>query len=133
MTSSPVLTNAIGAEVLQALGLQGQHITEVKLKLKAGSLVELDVSQMVSAFATVETARFLDSPAVLNTINIVRRFHLHEQPPPHESNRTPRILEVLLEAESFVRGFEDDEMQEGIPELLQKLRDCIGLFTLPKT
>jgi type II restriction/modification system DNA methylase subunit YeeA len=35
------------------------------------------------------------------------------------------VLEVLDEAEAFVRGFEGDEIQEGIDELLAKLRAAI--------
>ncbi|RUU76137.1 MAG: hypothetical protein EOS05_11440 [Mesorhizobium sp.] len=31
---------------------------------------------------------------------------------------------ALRKAESFIRGFEDDELQEGIPALLQEIRNA---------
>lgn len=34
-------------------------------------------------------------------------------------------LAALVKAEEFIRGFEDDEMQEGITDLLAKLRSAI--------
>ncbi len=119
MNSAPVLTNAIGKEVLQALGLQSPFITAVRLNLKTGSAVELEVSQLVGGVETI------------NAFEILRRFHLHEQPPSRDPNAMLRILEALVEAQSFVLGFEDDDMQEGIPELLEKLRSGIAVFAEP--
>lgn len=38
----------------------------------------------------------------------------------------PSVADVLARAEAFVAGFEDDDMQEGIPELLRDLRAAQG-------
>lgn len=38
----------------------------------------------------------------------------------------PSVADVLARAESFIAGFEDDEGQEGIPELLRDLRAAQG-------
>lgn len=42
-------------------------------------------------------------------------------------NRLPDMLTVLHRAERFIAGFEGDETQEGVDELLQELR----AFTIP--
>ncbi|WP_313026843.1 hypothetical protein [Brucella sp.] len=36
------------------------------------------------------------------------------------------LLEAMLNAERFIRGFEDDELQEGVTELLEQLRSVIA-------
>jgi hypothetical protein len=41
----------------------------------------------------------------------------------------PELLEALGSAERFVSGFEDDEVQEGIAELLAKIRAAIAKAT----
>lgn len=35
-------------------------------------------------------------------------------------------LKALIAAEYFIRGFEDDDMQEGIPEMLADIRAAIA-------
>lgn len=42
---------------------------------------------------------------------------------------THQLLATLKNAESFISGFEDDPLQEGIPELLKSLRDTIERTT----
>jgi hypothetical protein len=42
-----------------------------------------------------------------------------------------RMQSALVAAESFISGFEDDEMQEGIDELLAMLRAEMPLSALP--
>lgn len=41
---------------------------------------------------------------------------------------TGAMLEAIVEAENFISGFEDDTTQEGIPELLTKLRTLHPLY-----
>lgn len=41
----------------------------------------------------------------------------------------PKLLEALEAAESFIRGFEDDELQEGIDDLLAGIRTAIAEAT----
>lgn len=41
------------------------------------------------------------------------------------------ILAALETAESFMCGFEDDEMQEGMPEMLKQIRDAIAALEKP--
>lgn len=43
-------------------------------------------------------------------------------PPP----AAPELLETAVNAERFIRGFEDDELQEGVTELLEQLRSAIA-------
>lgn len=38
----------------------------------------------------------------------------------------PDLLAALEGAESFIAGFEDDELQEGIDELLESIRGAIA-------
>jgi hypothetical protein len=38
----------------------------------------------------------------------------------------PRLLASLKRAESFISGFEDDELQEGIADLLACIRGAIA-------
>lgn len=33
---------------------------------------------------------------------------------------------ALAKAEAFIAGFEDDELQEGIPQLLAEIRHAVG-------
>jgi len=40
---------------------------------------------------------------------------------------TDKIISALTAAESFISGFEDDELQEGIPELLASIRAAMAL------
>ncbi len=37
-----------------------------------------------------------------------------------------QVLPALQAAEAFIAGFEDDELQEGVPELLASLRAAIA-------
>ena len=37
----------------------------------------------------------------------------------------PELLEAAKKAESFISGFEDDEIQEGINEMLSYIRNAI--------
>lgn len=37
------------------------------------------------------------------------------------------LVRLLTEAERFISGFEDDEAQEGIPDLLKRIRAAIGV------
>lgn len=41
----------------------------------------------------------------------------------------PCLLDALNEAESFISGFEDDELQEGVDEMLRRIRDAISKAT----
>lgn len=42
-----------------------------------------------------------------------------------------KIKAALATAEGFVRGFEDDETQEGVGEMLQKIRDAQTIMNAP--
>jgi hypothetical protein len=42
------------------------------------------------------------------------------------SLRDRSLAAVLRDAERFISGFEDDEMQEGIPALLVRIRAAIA-------
>jgi hypothetical protein len=44
-------------------------------------------------------------------------------------NMTHTLFHTLKQAESFISGFEDDPLQEGILELLTSLRDAIAQTT----
>ena len=46
-------------------------------------------------------------------------------PPEHEPNDGSDVVSLLQRAEAFISGFEDDEDQEGVPELLRDLRKAI--------
>ena len=39
-----------------------------------------------------------------------------------------KCLSALKAAEEFISGFEDDETQEGIAELLHEVRTALGMF-----
>ena len=41
----------------------------------------------------------------------------------------PKLLEALSTAEKFVRGFEGDEVQEGIDKMLSTIRDAMAEAT----
>jgi hypothetical protein len=41
----------------------------------------------------------------------------------------PRLLEALTRAEGFMSGFEDDELQDGINELLAEIRAAVAAAT----
>lgn len=41
------------------------------------------------------------------------------------------MVAALERAESFISGFEDDENQEGIPDLLETIRDLITRAKMP--
>lgn len=43
----------------------------------------------------------------------------------HPFEQANDTVDALVQAEGFVSGFEDDELQEGIPELLAGLRSAI--------
>ena len=44
----------------------------------------------------------------------------------HYVNLMPDALKAIREAERFIRGFEDDEIQEGIGELLGLIRHVLN-------
>lgn len=44
---------------------------------------------------------------------------------PYTEPKPSLILTALEQAESFISGFEDDETQEGVPEMLKLIRDAI--------
>ncbi len=56
-----------------------------------------------------------DADAKARAAEIVRRVNLHDE-----------LVEALQAAENFIVGFEDDDMQEGIPELLAQIRAAIA-------
>lgn len=41
----------------------------------------------------------------------------------------PDLLDALNEAESFISGFEDDELQEGVDDMLRRIRGAISKAT----
>ena len=41
----------------------------------------------------------------------------------------PELLEALNLAEGFIAGFEDDELQEGMPEMLAQIRTALAKAT----
>lgn len=47
---------------------------------------------------------------------------------PAEPPLPPALRELLTEVESFISGFEDDPMQEGIGPMLDKLRAQLGML-----
>jgi hypothetical protein len=51
---------------------------------------------------------------------LVDAFNAHEA-----NNDANDTVDALVQAEAFIRGFEDDELQEGIPDLLAGLRAAI--------
>lgn len=48
------------------------------------------------------------------------------EPEPFEEPPAEPAKTILQRAESFISGFQDDEMQEGIAELLADLREAIA-------
>jgi hypothetical protein len=42
------------------------------------------------------------------------------------------LTHALVRAEAFISGFEDDEMQEGIAELLLEIRCALDRIPLPQ-
>ncbi|WP_439954411.1 TetR/AcrR family transcriptional regulator [Brevundimonas naejangsanensis] len=45
--------------------------------------------------------------------------------PPLTPEQGLRLAAALREAEAFIRGFDDDPLQEGIPELLQAIKAAL--------
>lgn len=117
---SPVTTHQIGEELLDALGMKGQHVTSVQMKFDVNA-------EPVS----IEVRQLIERPAAAWFVNVLRRFHLHEVPPPIEPGRQLACLQALVKAESFIAGFEGDELQEGIPELLAEIGAAIKQFQAP--
>jgi len=83
-----------------------------------------DLSVIVAIFRRLKDDGSLGAPVVVK--NPVFTYHdarvAEDAPLPRMSRR---VYDALVQAESFVSGFEDDELQEGIPLLLGKLRTLI--------
>ncbi|TWI52969.1 hypothetical protein IQ22_02804 [Pseudomonas duriflava] len=63
-----VYSNAIGKELLEALGLQGMSVTAVTVHFEASQAVEVQV-------------KFLpDQTQAAGVIEILKRYELHEKP-----------------------------------------------------
>lgn len=60
-------------------------------------------------------------------LEIWRQYQpLHDLIPVDETAEIRRqLFDSLVEAEAFIRGFEDDELQDGIEELLGRIRTAL--------
>ncbi|PWU30718.1 hypothetical protein DK254_00250 [Pseudomonas sp. RW407] len=63
-----VLSQAIGKEFIKALGLDGKHVTAIKLEMKTNALVAVDVSYCP------------EREQVEDIFEIVQRYELVEKP-----------------------------------------------------
>ena len=83
-----------------------------------------DLSVSIAVFRHLKEDGSLGAPVV--TKNPVFTYHdarVAEDAPMPRLNR--RAYNAIVDAESFISGFEGDELQEGIPLLLGKLRTLI--------
>lgn len=69
-----------------------------------------------------QSSAAIDAASVMAVGLAAVASRLAESPP----SQPEGMRDALIAAESFIRGFEDDDLQEGIPELLATIRAVIG-------
>ena len=79
-------------------------------------------------FLTVKDAK-LGIDCLIQSIGIADHFHALFREAKAAQAAAPALVAALQEAESFMRGFEDDPLQEGINEQLARIRSAIALAT----